>query len=62
MINMAEPNRLTIEEEFKIRSFEEQVRRMSGEQAKETLIKLYQSQVVKESQYKALIKHKWGLG
>lgn len=51
----------SIETEFNIAQFKLQVQQMSEAQAKELLIKLYESSLVKEETYKKLIKHQWGL-
>ena len=54
-------NTKSIETEFNIAQFKLQVQRMSEAQAKDLLIKLYESSLVKEETYKKLIKHQWGL-
>ena len=56
-----EPVKLTIEQQFNIRSFQTQVQQMSREQAQEFLIKLYEQMVYREATYKHLLKHQWGL-
>ena len=51
---------LTLEQQFAIRSFETQARKMSREQAQEFLVKLYEQMIVRESLYKDFIKTQWG--
>ena len=51
---------LTLEQQFAIRSFETQARKMSREQAQEFLVKLYEQMIVRESLYKGFIKTQWG--
>jgi len=58
---MFEPIELSLEQEFRIRSFEMQVQEMTGEQAQEFLIKLYEQMIMREKMYKELLKHHWGL-
>ncbi|MBV8884496.1 MAG: NblA/ycf18 family protein [Chroococcidiopsidaceae cyanobacterium CP_BM_RX_35] len=53
--------KLSPEQEFSIKSFELQVQKMSLEQAKEFLVKLYQHMVISEVTYKELLQHQWGL-
>ena len=58
---MNQPIELSLEQQFSIRSFEIQVQKMSFEQAKDFLIKLYEQMVMREVMYKQLLKHQWGL-
>lgn len=53
---------LTLEQQFNLRSFEDQVNRMSHDQAKEFCVKLYQQMLLKDNAYKSLIKRQWNLG
>lgn len=53
--------KLSLEQQFNIRSFETQVRKMSREQAQEFLIKLYGQMMMRENMYKEFLKHEWGL-
>jgi hypothetical protein len=53
---------LTLEQQFNIRSFEQQVQGMSREQAQEFLVNLYRQMLVQENMYKEFIKHEWGIG
>ena len=58
---MNQPIKLSIEQQFSIRSFETQVQKMSHEQAQDFLIKLYKQMVIREATYKQLLKHRWNL-
>lgn len=58
---MNQPVKLSLEQQFNIRSFETQVQKMSHEQAQEFLVKLYQQMVMREATYKELLKHQWGM-
>lgn len=52
---------LTLEQQFSIRSFADQVEKMSREQAQEFLISLYEQMLVKEGYYKSLLRYEWNL-
>ncbi|MBM0741867.1 NblA/ycf18 family protein [Phormidium sp. CLA17] len=58
---MSQPVDLSLEQQFSIRSFENQVERMSREQAQDFLIKLYEQMIVRENMYKHFLKQQWGL-
>lgn len=58
---MSQPIRLSLEQQFNIRSFETQVHRMSREQAQDFLVKLYEQMIIRENMYKEFIRHEWGL-
>jgi hypothetical protein len=58
---VTQPTELSLEQQFNIRSFETQVRKMSLEQAQDFLIKLYEQMVTREATYKVLLKHQWGI-
>lgn len=58
---MNRPIELSMEQEFSIRSFSDQVDRMSREQAQEFLVNLYRQMMLKEEMYKNFLKHEWGL-
>jgi Phycobilisome degradation protein nblA len=47
---------LTLEQEFSIRSFNEQVQHMSREQAQEFLIFLHQQMMIREMMYQEIMK------
>lgn len=50
---------LTLEQEFSLRRFADQVQEMSREQAQEFLIEQYRLMMIQEKMYQALIKHEW---
>jgi len=52
---------LSLEQQFNLRSFETQVEKMSRDQARDFLIKLYEEMLVRENMYKDVLKHQWGL-
>lgn len=58
---MSESIQLSLEQKFNLRSFENQVRHMSHEQAQDFLVKLYEQMIVRENMYKEFIKHDWGI-
>jgi hypothetical protein len=53
--------KLTVEQQFSLRTFEIQVQQMSREQAQEMLVNLYQNMLVQENVYKKIVKEQWGL-
>lgn len=50
---------LTLEQEFSLRRFADQVQEMSREQAQEFLIEQYRLMMVQEKMYQDLLKHEW---
>ena len=58
---MNQPIELSLEQEFSLRSFADQVQRMSREQAQEFLLILYQQMLVRETMYRDFLKHEWRL-
>ena len=58
---MSQPPKLSLEQQFSIRSFEHQVQDMSREQAQEFLINLYTQMMMQENSYRNLLKHQWGM-
>lgn len=52
---------LSMEQEFSLRSFADQVQYMSREQAQDFLVNLYKQMMIKETMYKHFLKHEWGL-
>ncbi len=58
---MSKPVELSLEQKFNLRTFESQVQKMSREQAQEFLIKLYEQMMMRETMYKEVLKHEWGL-
>ncbi len=56
---MNEPIKLSLEQEFHLRSFADDVENMTREQALEYLIYLYGQMMIKETHYKALLAKVW---
>ncbi len=56
---MNEPSKLSLEQEFYLRSFADDVEKMTREQALEYLIYLYGQMMLKETHYKALLAKVW---
>ena len=52
---------LSLEQKLSIRQFNDKVKQMSHEQAQEFLLYLYQQMLIRENQYKDIIKHQWGI-
>lgn len=53
---------LSLEQQFSLRSFADQVKQMSHEQTQEFLIEQYQHMMVQKAMYQELLKHEWKLG
>ncbi|GAB1544094.1 hypothetical protein NUACC21_67700 [Scytonema sp. NUACC21] len=58
---MNQPIKLSLEQEFSIHSFEAKVKKMNLEQAQNFLVKMYSQMLMRETTYKELLKHRWGL-
>lgn len=54
--------KLTIEQEFAIQSFNSQVNCMSREQAIDFLKELYRSYIIQKALYNSLLKEAWNIG
>lgn len=52
---------LTLEQEFSLRSFADQVQQMSREQAQEFLIEQQRLMMVRDTLYQELLKQEWKL-
>ena len=52
---------LTLEQEFSLRGFTDQVRQMSREQAQEFLIVQYRLMLVQKRTFQELLKQEWNL-
>ncbi|BAB77423.1 hypothetical protein DSM107007_42060 [Nostoc sp. PCC 7120 = FACHB-418] len=52
---------LSLEQEFSLRTFADQVQQMSREQAQELLLMLYKQMMIRETTYQELLKHEWKL-
>ncbi|MBD2627113.1 NblA/ycf18 family protein [Trichormus variabilis] len=58
---MNQPLKLSLEQEFSLRIFADQVQQMSREQAVEFLLNLYEQMMIQETTYLELLKHEWKL-
>ncbi|WP_071190530.1 NblA/ycf18 family protein [Trichormus sp. NMC-1] len=58
---MNQPIKLSLEQEFSLRIFADQVHQMSREQAQAFLLKLYEQMMIQETSYQQLLKHEWKL-
>ncbi|MDZ8241702.1 MAG: NblA/ycf18 family protein [Nostoc sp. ChiQUE01a] len=56
---MSQPITLSLEQEFSLRIFADQVQQMSREQAQEFLLLLYKQMMIRETTYQELLKHEW---
>ncbi|MDZ8258216.1 NblA/ycf18 family protein [Nostoc sp. ChiQUE01b] len=54
---MNQPMTLSLEQEFNLRVFADQVQQMSREQAQEFLLMLYKQMMIRETTYQELLKH-----
>lgn len=52
---------LSLEQEFSLRTFADQVQQMSREQAQELLLMLHKQMMIQETTYRELLKHQWEL-
>jgi len=52
---------LTLEQEFSLRSFEDQVKQMSQEQAQEFLVSQQRLMMLRDTMFQSLLKHEWKL-
>jgi len=51
--------KLSLEQQFALRSFESQVQQMSHEQAQSFLLLLYEQMLIRDALYRKLLKHEW---
>ncbi|HYX14260.1 MAG TPA: NblA/ycf18 family protein [Nostoc sp.] len=58
---MNQPIKLSLEQEFSLRTFSDQVQQMSREQAQEFSLMLYKQMIIREATYQELLKHHWEL-
>ncbi|MBE8992553.1 NblA/ycf18 family protein [Nostoc sp. LEGE 12450] len=56
---MNQPIELSLEQEFSLRTFSDQVKQMSREQAQEFLLMFYKQMMIREKTYQELLKHQW---
>lgn len=59
---MNQDHKLSLEQEFNLKMFADQVQHMSREQAQEFLVKLYRNMVVRDNLYRDILKEAWGIG
>lgn len=52
---------LSIDQQFQIVAFEQQVKQMSREQAQEVLINLFKEYQLQRATYLELLGHQWGI-
>jgi Phycobilisome degradation protein nblA len=52
---------LTLEQEFSLRNFADQVKQMSREQAQEFLLVQYKHMMIQETMYQEILKKDWQL-
>lgn len=57
-----ERHSLSLEQEFDLRVFAEEVKQMSHEQAQEHLLKLYRLMMVRDSLFRDILKHALDIG
>lgn len=58
---MNQPMTLSLEQQFSLRTFTDQVQQMSREQSQEFLLVLYKHMMIRETTYQELLKHEWKL-
>lgn len=59
---MGQPIELSLEQQFNLRAFADQVQQMSHDQAQDFLVDLYKHMLLKEALYKYLLKSELGTG
>jgi hypothetical protein len=58
---MNTPIQLSLEQQFNVRAFAEQVKDLTREQAQDFLVDLYQQMMIKETMYKGLLMQQLGM-
>lgn len=53
---------MSLEQQFELRRFEDQVRSLSREEAQEMLVHLREIMLVQANTFKEIIKESWGIG
>lgn len=56
---MNQPTELSLEQQFSLRSFADQVQHMSREQAQEFLLMVYKQMMIRDTMYQKFLKHEW---
>jgi hypothetical protein len=59
---MNHDHQLSLEQQFDLRVFTEQVQGMSLEQMQESLVKMHEVMMVRENLYREMLKDAWGIG
>ncbi|MCU0570689.1 MAG: NblA/ycf18 family protein [Oculatellaceae cyanobacterium Prado106] len=59
--NMDQGIGLSVEQEFNLRCFADQVQQMSREQAQAFLIEQHRLMMVQKTMYQEILKHEWNL-
>jgi len=54
--------KLSMEQEFNLRNFSDQVQGMSRQQAQDFLVNLRKQMMVRENLYRSMLKDSWGIG
>lgn len=52
---------LTLEQEFKLKRFTQEVNKLSEQQVKDFLVRKFEESMLQQNQYKELLAKKWGL-
>ena len=58
---MNQQTSISLEEEFRLKSFADQVQKMSRQQAQEFLIELHRQTMMKDKMYQHFLKQEWNL-
>ncbi|MEB3283535.1 MAG: NblA/ycf18 family protein [Lyngbya sp.] len=61
MDNQNQNQNISLEQEFQVQSFARQVETISKEEAKELLVDLYKSTIIRENLFREIIKESWGI-
>lgn len=56
---MSQPLRLSLEQEFRLKTFIDEVQKMSRQQAQDCLIDLHSHMILKDKIYQGFINQKW---
>ncbi len=58
---MNEPVKLSLEQQFELKAFESQVKRMSLQQAQDFLVKLREHMMMRETMYRQMMRSELGI-
>lgn len=61
MESIEEQKPLTLEQSFSLRLFKSHVSKLDRDAAIAQLVQLYEQTLLRENQYKEILKHQWGL-